>query len=168
MSWNQIANVPNGEFRDLWVLDRLQTHLPDVLSPTLLDVGAGPSPYGDIARNLGYLYRSQDFSSYTPGDSVPGLHNDAWEYPEHTYVCDITEIPDEAISDVVLCTEVLEHVPDPVRAFERMAKLLKPGGKQIITVPFMSLMHQDSLLVSVPGCRPFWFEYWGKTREAHY
>lgn len=38
--------------------------------------------------------------------------------------------------DGVLCTEVLEHAPDPVRLVEYLAKLVRPGGKLLATVSF--------------------------------
>lgn len=37
--------------------------------------------------------------------------------------------------DLVLCTEVLEHVPDPSRAAERLVELCAEGGAILITVP---------------------------------
>ena len=52
------------------------------------------------------------------------------------------DIPEpDASFDAVLCTEVLEHVPDPIRALDEMARLLRPGGIFIITAPFWSLTH---------------------------
>ena len=39
--------------------------------------------------------------------------------------------------DFVICSEVLEHVPEPVnRAFATLARLLKPAGVLILTVPY--------------------------------
>lgn len=37
--------------------------------------------------------------------------------------------------DLAVCSEVLEHVPDPVAIVERIHRLLKPGGRLILTVP---------------------------------
>jgi SAM-dependent methyltransferase len=159
VTYAQIANTGNEDYRDSWVAEVLQRYRPESESPTLIDVGAGASPYREIAVNLGYKYRSHDFSEYFPSDVQPGLQNNSWPYPEHTFVCDITEIPDLARSDLVLCTEVLEHVPDPVRAFERMVELLNPDGRVVVTVPFMSLMHQAPYWFQ-SGLSPFWFEHW--------
>lgn len=47
--------------------------------------------------------------------------------------------------DTILCTEVLEHVPNPEYAIERLCSLLREGAKLLITVPA-----QDKLL-DVPG-----------------
>lgn len=37
--------------------------------------------------------------------------------------------------DVVLCSEVLEHLPDPRRVLEQAAALLRPGGRLVASVP---------------------------------
>ena len=37
--------------------------------------------------------------------------------------------------DIVVCSEVLEHVPEPERAIEEMKRVVRPGGLVIVTVP---------------------------------
>jgi SAM-dependent methyltransferase len=37
--------------------------------------------------------------------------------------------------DVVLCTEVLEHVPDPLAALRGLRRLLAPGGTLVLSTP---------------------------------
>ena len=43
-------------------------------------------------------------------------------------------LPD-GVADVVTCFTVLEHVPDEMAALAEMRRILRPGGKLIITVP---------------------------------
>ena len=38
--------------------------------------------------------------------------------------------------DVVLTSDVLEHVPHPLAAFREIHRILKPGGSHVFTVPF--------------------------------
>ena len=38
-------------------------------------------------------------------------------------------------ADVLVCTEVLEHVPDDAAAVAEMARVLKPGGSLVLSVP---------------------------------
>jgi len=40
--------------------------------------------------------------------------------------------------DAVVSMDVLEHVNDPVRAIEETARVLKPGGEFLLSVPFFS------------------------------
>lgn len=42
---------------------------------------------------------------------------------------------DESI-DVVITSDVFEHIPDAYQAFQEVARILKPGGVHIFTVPF--------------------------------
>ncbi len=43
--------------------------------------------------------------------------------------------PDETF-DVVLCSHVLEHIPDDERAMGELHRILRPGGWGIVLVPF--------------------------------
>ena len=126
---------------------------------SLIDVGAGLCPYREVVEKAGITYFSHDFSLYTPDKSQEGLQNSAWKYPQHDYTCEILEIPVEIKFDFVLCTEVLEHVPDPVRALEKISQLLKPGGQVLITVPEFSLEHQSPFWFQ-PGLSKNWFNHW--------
>ena len=43
--------------------------------------------------------------------------------------------------DVILCTEVLEHVPYPNETFKELSRLLKREGVILLTAPFCSIPH---------------------------
>jgi SAM-dependent methyltransferase len=45
--------------------------------------------------------------------------------------------------DIVLCTEVMEHVPDPVHFLSEINRVLQPGGALIMTTPFIIPMHEQ-------------------------
>lgn len=47
----------------------------------------------------------------------------------------------DAAFDVVLCTEVLEHIPEPQRAIDEMFRVLKPGGTLLLTTRFLFPIH---------------------------
>ena len=106
----------------------------------LLDAGAGEQQYKRLCGHLKYV--SQDFAQYNGvGDNV-GLQMGKWDNANLDIVCDISNIPEpDASFDVVLCTEVFEHLPDPIGAIREFSRLLRPGGKVIITAPFCSLTH---------------------------
>lgn len=67
---------------------------------------------------------------------------DSSTYPD--YVCDGSKIPVENNSfDVVICSEVLEHVKEPMLILKEGIRVLKPGGSMYISVPFLFRIHQD-------------------------
>lgn len=49
-------------------------------------------------------------------------------------------LPDNSV-DGIVCFAVLEHVHNPIRAMEEMRRVLKPGGKLFIYVPFLFYYH---------------------------
>lgn len=122
----------------------------------LLDVGAGNMPYRKIVIEHGITYTSHDFEKYDGDKSYRGLQSEGWLTSGHDLICDITELPLSEY-DYVLCTEVLEHVPDPIEALKAMSRTLRAGGNLLITVPFASRMHQAPFWFS-SGLSPFWFE----------
>jgi SAM-dependent methyltransferase len=53
-------------------------------------------------------------------------------------------LPFETASfDSMLCADVLEHTPDPAGLIGEMARVLKPGGKIILTAPFAFRLHEE-------------------------
>lgn len=47
----------------------------------------------------------------------------------------------DASFDVVLCTEVLEHLPEPQRAIDEIYRVLVPGGQLLLTTRFLFPIH---------------------------
>lgn len=57
---------------------------------------------------------------------------------------DVTQLPLPAASaDVVLCTEVLEHLRHPAACVAEIERLLKPGGIALVSAPFIFPIHAD-------------------------
>ena len=57
----------------------------------------------------------------------------------------------DATFDRVICSEVLEHIPDDLGAMGELARVLKPGGTMAITVPALRTgTHQLGALRRVP------------------
>lgn len=59
-------------------------------------------------------------------------------------ISDVAQVPlSDACADAVVCTEVLEHVPNPERVLMESYRLLRQGGKLIVSMPFMAHIHGD-------------------------
>lgn len=43
--------------------------------------------------------------------------------------------------DAIICSEVLEHVADPLSALSEIRRVLRPNGTALITVPFLYYIH---------------------------
>lgn len=105
----------------------------------LLDAGAGELRFKTNCSHLEYV--AQDFGQYH-GKGGEGLQTGSWDNDRLDIVSDITDIPvPDGSFDAILCTEVLEHVPDAVAALKEFTRILKPGGILLLTAPFASLTH---------------------------
>lgn len=68
------------------------------------------------------------------------LHPEEYDYYKKTIQMDLTDLKFENdFFDGILCTHVLEHVPNDRKAMLEMCRVLKPGGWAIINVP----VHED-------------------------
>lgn len=97
----------------------------------LLDIGCGTKPY----RSLFMVdsYRGLDIDSPVTRDR--GVADDLY---------DGTQFPYHSESfDSALCNQVLEHVFNPNEFLSEINRVLKPGGKLLLTVPFVWDEHEQ-------------------------
>lgn len=139
----------NQRGRDAWVAARAAEIPP---GSNVLDVGAGPCPYRALFSDC--RYETHDFTAYEGyRDSARG----EGLYGAIDHVSDILALPvADGAFDVVLCTEVLEHVPEPIRAVGEMARVLKSGGVMILTAPLGAGLHQEPYHF-YGGYTPHWY-----------
>lgn len=98
----------------------------------LIDIGCGTKPYRDllapyVAEHVG-VDRADAFNETARPDLVGSAY----------------EIPAPAGSfDAALSTAVLEHLAEPERALRECARVLKPGGIAVYTVPMIWHLHAE-------------------------
>jgi ubiquinone/menaquinone biosynthesis C-methylase UbiE len=133
--------------RDRWIVGRAAAVPP---GSRVLDVACGSSPYRALFAHC--EYRTQDFAQLPPEELRGGKG-----YAAIDYVCDAAAIPvPDASFDVAVCTEALEHFPEPERVVREIARLLKPGGLVLLTAPLGSGIHQAPHHY-FGGFTPFWY-----------
>lgn len=130
------VGTSNESNRVRWIEETLRK-IPAGL--TILDAGAGESQFKKFCGHLKYI--AQDFGQYH-GEGDVGIQMGKWDNSKLDIVSDILAIPlpDHSV-DAIMCTEVLEHIPDPIGAIREFGRLIKPGGYLLITAPFTSLTH---------------------------
>jgi SAM-dependent methyltransferase len=144
----------NEENRQNWLKKTLSA-LPQ--GSRILDAGAGELRNRPLCSHLSYV--SQDFCQYEGTGDGKGLQTGQWDTSRIDIVCDINAIPEpDASFDAILCSEVFEHLPDPTKALDEFARLLKPGGTLILTAPFASLVH-FSPYHYCSGFSRYWYEH---------
>jgi SAM-dependent methyltransferase len=63
----------------------------------------------------------------------------------------------EIITQIILCTEVFEHIPYPIETLKEFSRLLKKDGKLLLTAPSNCLRHMDPYFF-YSGFSDRWYE----------
>ena len=97
----------------------------------VLDAGAGQ----------GRFKSDFDHTRYVGVDLAVG--DMAWDYSSLDAISNLTDLPFKDNSfDAALCTQVLEHVPEPQQVISEIARVLKPGGQLFLSAPQSWCQHQ--------------------------
>lgn len=95
-----------------------------------IDYGCGNMPYADLLRAHGGKLVGVDVAQSS-------------EQVVDVVIAPGAPLPfDDGSFDFVVCTQVLEHVPDPGRHLSEMSRVLKPGGVLLLTLPFVWEQHE--------------------------
>jgi len=89
----------------------------DVSGARILDVGAGERPYDELLTSAAEVVGFD-----RPGNPHADLHGSLEAIPV-----------EDASFDVVLCLQVLEHVPDPAAAVRELRRVVRPGGRVLLS-----------------------------------
>ncbi len=134
---------------DTGYVDMLKTFINKSITPfqqnikTALDFGSGPGPVlSQLLREMGYETDIYDIY-FAPGKVYKGK----------TY-------------DLITCTEVVEHLKDPLETLRRLKDRLNPGG--ILAV--MTLFHPVYDISSTPEqlpCEKVFKDWWYRRDPTH-
>jgi Methylase involved in ubiquinone/menaquinone biosynthesis len=138
---------------------RVLSELPEGIN--VLDAGAGNCKNKKFCPQVKYV--SQDFCEYTTADETykapyEDFDNGIWDTTQIDIVSDIINIPVNNNSfDVIICTEVFEHLIRPELAIKEFARILNKGGRLIITAPANCGTHMAPYFY-YNGLSRFWYE----------
>lgn len=124
----QPANLHKPEFLQRRLAEIAATFAPFRREGHLLDVGCGSGEWLDAARGAGWKAEGLEVSGpvveYLRGQGYDVFHGVLEDAP---YA--------DGKFDVVLCIEVLEHVPDARLLLQQIRRILRPGGLLYATTP---------------------------------
>ena len=117
--FSRVARPLSGKLTRI-TLDRfIAAHATDRRT---LDIGAQNGPYGaHFPRRVGLDIRPGAGVRIIGDAQALGIRDAAFE--------------------VVLCTEVLEHLPEPQKAIDEIFRVLEPGGSLLLTTRFLFPIH---------------------------
>ncbi len=135
--------------QESFILKNLNKEIEIVLSEIIgvlkggkvLDIGCGEQPLKLFFNEKGFSYKSLDYKQNIYGtvdyiNKIDGALNILESF------------------DILICTEVMEHVLDWQTAFKNFSKLLNHNGLLLITCPMFYPLHEEP------------FDYWRPTPYA--
>lgn len=129
-SREKIGTKSTSSYRRLW-LDFCLDKYSDEMRGKVIDMG------GKKENKRG--------SFHPPEDNAK-----AWWYvnleisTNPNIICDVSKMPlKNDCADVIICTEVIEHLEYPTACSDEIYRLLRPGGVAFVSVPFMYPIHAD-------------------------
>ena len=103
----------------------LINHVPDFKQKYIYELSARGAFFQFLTKNAENAVFSEYMDDVKPGDSINGV------------LCqDVQNLTfDNGMFDICTSTEVFEHVPDDIKGFREIFRVLKGGGVFIFTVP---------------------------------
>ena len=125
---------PNGDFKTLHEINPLrlsyiQQFVPSLQGKKVLDIGCGGGILSEGMAKMGAQVTAIDMAEASL--EVAKLHLLESKLDINYLKITAEEFADQELEnfDVVVCMEMLEHVPEPKSVVQACQKLTKPGGK---------------------------------------
>lgn len=128
-NWNTFK--PNKDERDRWNAIKPLIESLGKTDLSIIDVGCGRGVFSNLMSPYGKVVGTEPvFSVVEYGKRLyPGLELYAFSLEDYVHI-----FPEKKY-DLVLCTEVLEHVLDKVGFINRLKGLVRDNGHIILTTP---------------------------------
>jgi SAM-dependent methyltransferase len=135
MQWNRHRRTQLDSVTGLPISRRrlfLATGWPERLDgQTVLEAGSGAGRFTEILLTTGAMIYSFDYSNAVDANAISNGQSDRL----CLFQADLFKVPVRKNAfDKVLCFGVLQHTPDPERAFMSLASHVKPGGQLAIDI----------------------------------
>jgi 2-polyprenyl-3-methyl-5-hydroxy-6-metoxy-1,4-benzoquinol methylase len=137
-------------------LDYVGMH--SIRGKSVADIGAGAGPFLDLARGV---------ASTTIAVEPNAAYHDSLTERGHQVFSWCADVPSELQGsiDVAVSFSVVEHVEDPLAFLQDIRRLLKPGGRLVLSTPNAS----DWMVENCPDYAAFFYRkvhLWYFTAEA--
>jgi len=116
---------------DYSIRDAVLRH-SEYVNGTVLDLGCGSRPFEGFFNGRVKRWVGADYPSTGHPRAYPDVLADAMKLPLAG-----------ASFDTVLCTQVLEHVPEPMDLLRETWRVLRPGGHLVLTAPQYNALHGE-------------------------
>jgi SAM-dependent methyltransferase len=110
------------------IQERIHRYFSGRRDISVLDIGCGTKPYLPFVAEFASTYRGIDWKPSPYADDVGAAEQ--LPYGDNEF-------------DLVLCTQVLEHVGDPEAVVREINRVLSPGGVALVSTHGVALYHPD-------------------------
>jgi SAM-dependent methyltransferase len=120
------------------VYQALKKNVKDKLTTKIIEVGSGLGYLTYALKMDGYDISGVDISKVAVEEAIAKFGNyysygDIFTYKEEKF----------EYFDIVILTEIIEHINDPIPFLQALVDIIKPGGKIILTTPNRSFYPSD-------------------------
>jgi ubiquinone/menaquinone biosynthesis C-methylase UbiE len=129
--WADRGEVALSDFDVKW--PKLRKFVPDNPGAAVLDLGCGN---GTALRAMHEINREATYTGLDVADKALEMARKSAPFAALHRIQDGDAFPVASESiDFVFCSEVIEHVYDTANAFAEIARILRAGGRLLITTP---------------------------------
>jgi SAM-dependent methyltransferase len=107
-------------------VDQVMASWPDLAGLVVIDIPAGKGRLSRLLQDCGARVEAYDLiPEFFEADGITCNRAD---------LTTTLPIPDRH-ADIVICQEGIEHLPDQLHLFSELSRILKPGGRLLVTTP---------------------------------